>query len=157
MKRKTLMLRAVIFLIGIAVLALCVVGLPSTFEDATANYPMWTYLPLFICMYASAIPFYVALVQAMSLLRYIDDNSAFSALSVRALHVIKYCACAISLLYIACLPFLYQIADKDDAPGVLAIGLVVAFSAFVIAVFAAVLQKLLQNAIDIQSENELTI
>ncbi|MFD2330925.1 DUF2975 domain-containing protein [Cohnella sp. GCM10020058] len=157
MKRKTLMLRAVIFLIGIAVLALCVVGLPSTFDDAAANYPMWTYLPLFIGMYASAIPFYAALVQTMRLLRYIDDNKAFSALSVRALYVIKYCACAISLLYAACIPFLYQIAQKVDAPGVPAIGFVIAFASFVIAVFAAVLQKLLQNAIDIQSENELTI
>lgn len=151
------MLRAVIFLIGLAVLALCVIGLPSTFKDAAANYPKSTYLPLFIGMYASAIPFYAALFQAMRLLRYIDDNKAFSPLSVRALHVIKYCACAISLLYIACLPFLYRIAQKVDAPGVLAIGFVIAFASFVIAVFAAVLQKLLQNAIDIQSENELTI
>lgn len=157
MKRKTLMLRAVVFLIGIAVLALCVFGLPSAFDEAAANYPKSTYLPIILCMYASAIPFFAALFQSLRLLRYIDDNSAFSDLSVRALHVIKYCACAISLLYVACLPFLYRIADQDDAPGVLAIGLVVAFAAFVIAVFAAVLQKLLQNAIDIKSENDLTI
>ncbi|WP_217593797.1 DUF2975 domain-containing protein [Cohnella sp. GbtcB17] len=157
MKRKTLMLRAVVFLIGIAVLALCFFGLPSIFDEAAANYPKSIYLPIFIGMYASAIPFFAALFQALRLLRYIDDNSAFSDLSVKALHVIKYCACAISLLYVACLPFLYRIADQDDAPGVLAIGLVVAFAAFVIAVFAAVLQKLLQNAIDIKSENDLTI
>lgn len=157
MKRKTLMLRAVVFLIGIAILALCVIGLPSIFDEAAANYPKSTYLPLFICMYASAIPFFAALVQALRLLRYIDENKAFSAFSVQALHSIKYCACAISLLYVACLPFLYRIAEKDDAPGVMALGLVVAFASFVIAVFAAVLQKLLQNAIDIKMENDLTI
>lgn len=151
------MLKAVVFLIGIAILALCVIGLPSTFDDAAADYPKSTYLPLFIGMYASALPFFFALVQALRLLSYIDKNEAFSALSVKALQRIKYCACAISLLYIACLPFFYLIADKDDAPGVLAIGLVVAFASFVIAVFAAVLQKLLQNAIDIKSENDLTI
>jgi len=31
------------------------------------------------------------------------------------------------------------------------------FSSFVIAIFAAVLQKLLKEAIDIESENDLTV
>lgn len=37
------------------------------------------------------------------------------------------------------------------------IGMVIIFGCMVIAVFAAVLQKLLKNAIDIKSENDLTI
>ncbi|SFB51709.1 Protein of unknown function [Cohnella sp. OV330] len=151
------MLRAVVFLIGIAILALCVIGLPSTFDETAAHYSKLDYLPIYIFMYASAIPFFAALVQSLRLLSYIDKNTAFSELSVKALKIIKYCGVAIGILYAACLPFLFQIADKDDAPGVLAIGLVVAFASFVIAVFAAVLQKLLQNAIDIKSENDLTI
>ncbi|MER2256900.1 MAG: DUF2975 domain-containing protein, partial [Priestia megaterium] len=36
-------------------------------------------------------------------------------------------------------------------------GLVVPFASLVIAVFAAVLQKLLQEAIHIKSENDLTV
>jgi hypothetical protein len=49
------------------------------------------------------------------------------------------------------------VADKDDAPGMLAFGLLVIFACFVIAVFATILQKLLASAIDIQSENDLTV
>lgn len=60
-------------------------------------------------------------------------------------------------MYVAILPFLYLMADQDDAPGIVAIGLVITFGSIVIAVFAAVLQKLLQNAIDIKSENDLTV
>jgi capsular polysaccharide biosynthesis protein len=45
----------------------------------------------------------------------------------------------------------------DDAPGAIVIGLVIIFASIVIAVFAAVLEKLLRTAIDIKSENDLTI
>ena len=45
----------------------------------------------------------------------------------------------------------------DDAPGVILIGLILIFASMVIAVFAAVLQKLLKEAIDIKSENDLIV
>ena len=48
-------------------------------------------------------------------------------------------------------------AEIDDAPGIIVIGLVIIFASMVIAVFAAVLQRLLQEAIDIKSENDLTV
>jgi hypothetical protein len=60
-------------------------------------------------------------------------------------------------LYVAELPIIYLIADTDDAPGVMLIGLIITFGCMVIAVFAAVLQKLLRNAIDIKNDNDLTI
>lgn len=55
------------------------------------------------------------------------------------------------------LPLFYIVAEADDAPGLIIIGLVIIFAATVVAVFAAVLQKLLKNAIAIKSENDLTI
>ena len=108
-------------------------------------------------MYVSAIPFFVALYQAFKLLSYIDKNKAFSELSVKALKNIKYCAITISGLYVAVIPFFYIIAEVDDAPGLILIGMVFIFASFVIAVFAAVLQRLLQDAIDIKSENDLIV
>ena len=78
-------------------------------------------------------------------------------LSVKALKKIKYCAITISSLHVLVLPLFYLFAEKDDAPGVIFVGLVVPFASMVIAVFAAVLQKLLKDAIDIKSENDLTV
>lgn len=49
------------------------------------------------------------------------------------------------------------VADADDAPGVVLIGMAITFAPIAIVVFAAVLQKLLKNAIDIKSENDLTV
>jgi hypothetical protein len=48
-------------------------------------------------------------------------------------------------------------AKKIDPPSFMPIGLVIIFASIVIAVFAAVLQRLLQEVIHIKSENDLTI
>ena len=108
-------------------------------------------------MYVSVIPFFGAFYQAFKLLSYIDKNQAFSELSVKALKNIKLCAITFSGLYLIILPFVFFVAELDDAPGLVIIGMVPIFASMVIAVFAAVLQKLLKEAIDIKSENDLIV
>ncbi|MBJ9989645.1 DUF2975 domain-containing protein [Paenibacillus sp. S28] len=160
MKRvSTLFLKVAVFLIGMPILALCIFVVPGIANFAAELYPDHAYLKylVFVDLYASAVPFYLALYQSFRLLIYIDRNEAFSELSVSALKNIKYCAVAISILYVAGLPLLYLIAEADDAPGVILIGLVIIFASMVIAFFAAVLQRLLKEAIDIKSENDLTV
>ncbi|BAQ11828.1 yoas protein [Bacillus sp. OxB-1] len=156
---STLFLKLAVILMGIPVLALCIFLVPEIANFAAELYPDHGFLKylVLIDLYAAAIPFYAALYQAFKLLVLIDKNSAFSDLSVAALKNIKYCGVAISLLYVAGLPLFYLIAEKDDAPGIIVIGMVIVFASMVIAVFAAVLQKLLQEAIVIKSENDLTV
>ena len=112
---------------------------------------------LFLGMYVPAIPFFFALHQAYALLNLIDKNEAFSESSVRAFRNIKYAGLTISALYTAGMPYIFYLGDTDDAPGVVALGFVIIFASFVIATFAAVLQKLIQTAMDIKSENDLTV
>ena len=152
MKRgSTLFLRGTIILLGIGVLALCIFVLPVGMRDGI------DYRPVIIGMYIAAIPFFVALYQGLKLLGFIDKNNVFSVLAIKALKYIKYCAVTISILYVLEMPFIYIAAEKDDAPGAIVIGLVIMFASFVIATFAAVLQKLIQNAVDIKAENDLTV
>ena len=160
MKRgSTLFLRVSVILIGLPILALCIFLVPNIANFAAKLYPDMTYITylIFIVLYGGAIPFYFALYHAFKLLSYIDKNIAFSDLSVRALKAIKYCAIIISGLYVAGFPLFYLIADKVDAPGVLPIDMIIIFASLVIAVFAAVLQRLLKESIAIKSENDLTI
>jgi hypothetical protein len=160
MKRgTTLFLKLAVILMGIPVLALCIFLVPEIGNIAVQLFPEFAYIRhlVFIVFYASAIPFYFALYQAIRLLSHIDINKAFSELSVEALMKIKYCAVTISCLHVLVLPLFYFFAEKDDAPGVIFVGLIVPFASMVIAVFAAVLQKLLKEAIDIKSENDLTV
>lgn len=159
--RSTNFLRASLVALGIIALLLCATLLPSFFRgDWIQEYPEISYLryPIFVALSATAIPFFIALFQAFKLLKYIDTNKAFSKLSVKALKNIKYCTAAFGLLYTTCMPLIYHEAQREDAPGMILIfGAIFIGIPVVISVFVAVLQKLLQSAIDIKSENDLTV
>ena len=158
MKRgSTLFLKIALFFIGIPALALGIYGVISLVNNpANPDYAYMLY-PIVIGMYLSMIPFFGALYQAFKLLGYIDKSQAFSELSVKALKKIKFCAIIISGLYVVIEPFVFLVAELDDAPGLVIFGTVPIFASMVIAVFAAVLQRLLQEAIDIKSENDLIV
>ena len=150
---STLFLRGAVVAIGTVILALCFFALPAGIRAENAG----GYRLILLGMYVPAVPFYIALYQTLKLLHYIDKDKAFSDLSVKALKTIKYCAVAIGALYAAGMPYVFHVADKDDAPGVVALGFIIIFASSVVAVAAAVLQKLLRSAIDIKSENDLTV
>ncbi|MGA4921969.1 DUF2975 domain-containing protein [Bacillus subtilis] len=158
-RMSTIFLKIALVLIGIPILALCIFLVPKIANYSADIFPNIAYIKylVFIYLYVTAIPFYFALYQAFKLLSYIDKNKAFSGLSVKALKNIKYCAVTISIFYAAGMPVFYLMAEIDDAPGIIVIGLIIIFASMVIAVFAAVLQKLLKEAIDIKSENDLTV
>lgn len=151
-KGSTLLLKGAIVLMGLGVLTLCILILFKVNPEGAGEY-----YPILLGMNVAAIPFFIALYQALKLLNFIDKDKAFSELSVIALKKIKYCAFIISAMYALGMPYIYNVADRDDAPGVVAIALVIIGASFVIAVFAAVLQKLVRNALDIKSENDLTV
>ena len=156
MKRETLFLRLAVIIIGLPIVGFLAF---LTFDLLTVPKKdgFSLFIPMVLVLYVSAIPYFVALFQTMKLLGQIDRNEAFSITSVNALKNIKRCAILISGLFIVDIPFLYRIAEIDDAPGVLLFSLMIIFASIVIAVFAAVLQKLLTSALEMKSENDLTI
>jgi hypothetical protein len=152
-RKSTIFLRGAVLLIGVIVLALCLFALPAgLMSDNTGDYR-----PILLGMYLPAIPFFIGLYQALKLLHLIDKGEAFSLAAVGALKYIKYCAAIIGALYAAGTPYIFTLADRDDAPGVALLGLIFTFAPFIAAVFAAVLQQQLKKAIDIKSENDLTV
>lgn len=152
---STLILKGVIILIATVMLAVCIFVLPQLIQlELQGDFD---YAPILIGLYLPAIPFFIALYQALKLIKLIDQNKAFSELSVKAVNIIKYCALVISALFALGMPYIFYIADRDDAPGLAAIGFVIIFASFVIATASAVLQKLVQHAGDMKSENDLTV
>ncbi|WP_271853831.1 DUF2975 domain-containing protein [Planococcus maritimus] len=159
MKRETLFLKVVLFLMALPVIALCifvVLPLSSIIQDGPDQLAFLQYV-FTVMLYATAAAYFLALYQTFKLLSFIDNNTAFSVRSVKAIKNIKLCALSITGIYFLAMPLFYMIAEIDDAPGLILMGAGIGFAAFVIAVFAAVLQKLLAHAIDIQSENDLTV
>lgn len=160
MKRgSTLFLKTAVIFVGVAVLALCIFALPPTWAAVPQEYPSISYAlyGVLAVLYLTAVPFIIALYQTLQLLNYIDKNKAFSELSVTALKRITYCAFIVSGVYVLSLPLFYVWAEQDDAPGLIVIAMLFTAAPLVAGVFAAVLRRLLREAIDMKSENDLTV
>ena len=160
MKRiSTIFLQVVIVLIGIGALAFMLWEPHIEGRNAHATFfEIYFKDPFLAYAYIASIPFFVALYQAFMLLGYIGQNRVFSLNSVRALRTIKYCAIALVALIVAAEVYLF-IAQrgKDDIAGGVAMGLFMIFVSVVIAAAAAVFERLLQSAVDMKSENDLTV
>lgn len=157
-KISIIFLQAVIVLIGIVALVI-LIRFPLT-EGRAANLDLFSIYsdPFILYGYAASIAFFVALYKAFRLLGYIGQNKVFSSNAVEALKSIKYCAIVLSILIVIAGLYIRISHNKEDDPaGFLAICIVTTFISIVVATAAAIFEKTLQNAIDMKSENDLTI
>jgi hypothetical protein len=156
---STVFLQVVIVLIGIGVLALMLWEPHLEGRNAHATlFEIYFKDPFLAYAYLASIAFFVALFQAFTLLGYIRQNKVFSLDSVRALRTIKYCAMALVGMIGAAVAYLFiAMRGKDDIAGGVAMGVLMILVSIVIATAAAVFERLLQNAVDIKSENDLTV
>jgi hypothetical protein len=156
---STIFLQGVIALIGILVLGLMLWEPHLEGRNAHATvFEIYFKDPFLAYAYLASIAFFVALFQAFTLLGYIRKNEVFSLHSVRALRTIKRCAIALVAMIGAAIAYLFIAArGEDDIAGGVVIGLVLMFVSGVIGTAAAVFEKLLQTAVDIKSENDLTV
>ncbi len=114
--------------------------------------------PFLAYAYLASIAFFVALFQAFTLLGYIGQNKVFSLDSVRALRTIKRCAMALVAMIGGAVAYIFiAVRGKDDIAGGVAMGLLLIFVSAVIGTAAAVFERLLQTAVDMKSENDLTV
>lgn len=156
-KVSTLFLKFVIGFIGIVALV-WLIWFPQL-EGRAANLDIISIYkdPLIIYSYIGSIPFFVALYQAMNLLGYVDGNKVFSQASVDAVRKIKNCAIAFVGFILLGILYINLFVKGEDPAGVTAMSIFITFASIVIATAAAVFQRLLQNAVDMKSENDLTV
>ena len=94
--------------------------------------------------------------QAFKVLGYIGQNKVFSQAAVKALRTIKYCAIAI-IGFVAVGEIFIMLNESDDRAGGVFMGVLITFGSVVVATGAAMFERILQNAVDIKSENDLTV
>ena len=104
----------------------------------------------------ASVPFFVGLYQAFKLLGYIGRNEIFSQRSVRALRTLKYCALAI-IGVVAVSVFFMIGGDRDDRPAGVFMRILITFPSIIVATAAAMFERILQKAVEIKSENDLTV
>jgi hypothetical protein len=158
MKRgATLFLRAVLVLIGIGALALLLWEPHIEGRNAHATlFAIYFNDPFLAYAYFASIPFFMGLYQAFKVLGYAGRNKEFSPSAVRSLRTIKYCAIAI-IGFVAVGEVFIMLGDSDDRAGGVFMGILIAFASSVIATAMAVLERALQNAVAMKSENDLTV
>ena len=159
MKRSSIIfLQVVIVLIGISTLAIMLWEPHLEGRNAHATlFQIYFNDPFLAYAYTASIAFFVALYQAFNLLRYIGQDKIFSFKSVKALRVIKYCAISIIGFIVVPEVYLFIARPDDDIAGGVTMGLFLIFISAIVATAAAVFERTLQSAVDIKSENDLTV
>ena len=157
MKRgSTIFLQVVIVLFGAVILAFLLWEPHVEGVNAHATFFAVYFDPFIAYAYIGSIPFFVGLYQAFRLLGYVGRNEIFSERSVRALRTIKYCA--LVLIAFVAVSVLFMIGgDRDDRPAGVFMRLLITFPSIVVAITAAMFERILQNAVDIKTENDLTV
>jgi len=157
-KGSTIFLRAVIVLIGV-VAVVVMIRFPMT-EGRAVNLDLLSIYsdPFIIYGYLASIPFFIALYQGYKLLVNIGENNVFSPSSIKALKNIKYSGIIQSVLIVLAGVYIRIFhAEGDDPAGFIAICIVAILISIIVAVSAAVFEKTVQSAVDLKTENNLTV
>lgn len=158
MKRtSTIFLQIVIVLIGIGALALMLWEPHIEGRNAHATlFEIYFKDPFLAYAYIASIPFFVALYKAFKVLGYTGQNKVFSQEAVDALRTIKYCALVI-IGFVAVSVVFMIFGDRDDRPAGIFMRILIIFPSIVVATAAATFERILHHAVDIKSENDLTV
>ena len=157
MKRgATVFLRAVLMLIGIGALAFLLLEPHIEGRNAHATlFEIYFKDPFLAYAYIASIPFFVALHQAFQLLAYAAQDKEISPSTLRSLRTIKHCAIAI-IGFVAVGEVFIILSESDDRAGGVAMGILIAFASILVATAMAVLERALQNTVEMKSDNDLT-
>jgi cytochrome bd-type quinol oxidase subunit 2 len=157
-KTSTVFLQVAVVLFGIVVLAI-LIRFPLV-EGRAENLNLVNIYadPFILYGYAASIAFFVVLYKAFRLLGYVGRNNVFSPEAAKTLKHIKDSAIVLSVMIVlAGLYIILSHHEDDDPAGFFVVCIVATFIAAVVATAAAMFEKILQKAIDLKSENDLTI
>jgi len=163
-KKSTFFMRVIVALLGLVILIPCLLFLPRVLEILSwiakeilgqEDSFFWILDGLiYVALYIALIPFLMAIYQTLKLLGYIDEKETFSEKTVKALKVIRNCATAILVIFIVgAMPT----AIYGEVLEEIIMGAALSLIPMAIAVFASMLMNLIKEAIEIKSENDLTI
>lgn len=156
-KGYTTFLKAILTLIG-AVTLVGLVYFPRT-EGRAVNMDIVSIYsdPLIIYSFVASIPFFLALIHAMKLVGYAENNTIFSPAAVQSIKLIKHCAIAICGFLIGFLVYIRTVVQGDDPAGPTMLTAIAFLISSVVIAGATVAHRLIQNAHNIKAENDLTV
>jgi len=153
MKLKTDLLSKILYVIivfGLILLTGVIIGLPWVmpvlFKDSTF-YSIVNHNSILVLLYVTGIPTWIILWMTKRLAKNIIKREPFSDSSSVSLKTISICAIIVFLCYLYACFFLIATLGI----------IVITLGAFMVSLISAIIYRLVQVAIEIQKENELTI
>lgn len=153
MKLKTDLLSKILYVIivfGLILLTGVIIGLPWVmpvlFKDSTF-YSIVNHNSILVLLYVTGIPTWVILWMTKRLAKNIIKREPFSESSIFSLKGISICAIIVFLCYLYVCLFLSATLGT----------IVITVGAFMVSLISTIIYKLVQLAVEIQTENELTI
>lgn len=156
LRAAAVFLQITVVLVGVIVFTALLIE-PQLEARNTHSTLFQTYFsdPFLAYIYLESIPFFVALYQAFKALGYARQNKMLSQAAVKRYRIIKYCALITMACTVTAVAYIRIAAQNshDDPAGAAMLGMIIIFVSVLVAAVAAVFEKNLQNAIDIQSDN----
>jgi len=153
MKLKTDLLSKILYVIivfGLILLTGVIIGLPWVmpvlFKDSTF-YSIVNHNSILVLLYVTGIPTWIILWMTKRLAKNIIKREPFSESSIFSLKGISICAIIIFVCYLYVCLFLIATLGT----------IVITVGAFMVSLISTIIYKLVQLAVEIQTENELTI
>ena len=140
----------VIIILALVTLTGVIIGLPWVAQfvlQGSTFYAIVNHTAILILLYITGIPTWIILWMTKRLAENIIKREPFSESSVFSLKSISICALIIFMCYLCACLFL------SATLGIMGITL----GAFMISLISAIIYRLVQVAVEIQKENELTI
>lgn len=154
---KPKILKISVVLIALIIGILILFWLPNIANYMEEMFPECSFMkkPLLIGISSTGIPFYIAVFYVFKLIKLIEKDEVFTLLARDFLKVISKCSLAEIVLYFGGIVYLY--INNAAHPSIVILGLLIMFAAFIIYIFIEILSELLLKAVEIKTENELTI
>ena len=125
-RSSTLFLKLILLVLSIGVLGFFGFLLYQITQSDSLGY----YRSILIGVVISTILLLYIFYQAFNLLNNIDNDLSLTESSVNSLRIIKVCSFLISLMYLIGSPFIFNVAERDDAPGVVLINIILLMGSF---------------------------
>lgn len=117
----------------------------------------WQKILTYLGLYSAGILGILVVAWVYRILRLIDQDDPFSQQALKLVMGIKNMMLGIFLALSITLPMFYYIADVEDAPGVVLIGVGLAAIPLAGVTFVSTVEKLLERVIHMKLENDLTV
>lgn len=151
-KYATMMLRIILILITIFIVTLSVIGMISLIKEPINALYSYILYPIVIFLYLSSVFIYLSFYQTNKFLKLLDNHKVISVDSISIMSKIKVYGLIFAIIYFIALPFFYLLADLDDAPGIIFIGLMMFIGGVIVSLFAEIITKLINEGLKTNNE-----